>query len=190
MISSLFFKPIFLVVVAFLIFNVSSSPSAQELEQDINELSEGVIMDDIEIEDRLKLTNTSVTPKQISSLFFTTGEIALLRDAKKGLFTRPPTEAEVQIEQNAASDDRVLRPNSVREIALGGILYHSSNDWTIWLNSQKITPKNIPSAIIDITVTEEHIKMKWLDFQTNQIFPVKLRANQRFNFDTRIFLPG
>jgi hypothetical protein len=96
----------------------------------------------------------------------------------------------VEREQELAEEGKISRPSSVREISLGGILYKSSNDWAIWINSEKITPKNIPPAIMDISVQQDLIKLKWLDFQTNQIFPVKLRPHQRFNFDTRIFLPG
>jgi hypothetical protein len=141
-----------------------------------------------EVDDRIQLNDPQVELDQILSLFLTIGEQNLLIEARKGFMTRPPTESEFNQEQRNA--EKVDRPLSPREVSLGGLLYSSSNDWTIWINSQKITPKNIPPAILDIEVYKDHIKMKWLDFQTNQIFPIKLQTHQRFNLDTRIFLPG
>jgi hypothetical protein len=139
---------------------------------------------------RIKLNNAPVELENISSLFLTNNEILQLEQALLRIYTRPPTPEEVEREQELAEEGKISRPSSVREISLGGILYKSSNDWAIWINSEKITPKNIPPAIMDISVQQDLIKLKWLDFQTNQIFPVKLRPHQRFNFDTRIFLPG
>lgn len=139
---------------------------------------------------RTQLNSPQVVVDEMPSLFLTENEIFQLRQAAQNLFTRPPTSEEVEREQNQAEDGELSHPSSVREISLGGILYTSNNDWVIWLNSEKITPKNIPPAIMDVDVYKDHIKLKWLDFQTNQIFPVKLRPHQRFNFDTRIFLPG
>lgn len=172
----------------FVLVSCTNYSKAQEiiLEQEID--IEDVALDDIE--GRLALTTPDINLNQISSLFLTPNEISLLKEALIGFATRPPTRSEVEADQDEAKSDAIVRPNSVREVSLGGILYRSSNDWAIWINSQKITPKNIPPAIIDISVSKDEIKMKWLDFQTNQIFPVKLRTNQRFNFDTRIFLPG
>lgn len=150
--------------------------------------NDGLIVQTNNMDDRISLNNPQVELEQISSLFLTSGERNLITEAREGFITRPPTDSEFNREQR--DTEIVDRPLSPREVSLGGLLYTSSNDWTIWLNSQKITPKNIPPAIIDITVTRDYIKMKWLDAQTNQIFPVKLRAHQRFNLDTRIFLPG
>ena len=144
--------------------------------------------DKSDMDQRILLNNPQVNMGQISSLFLTSNEENLLIDARKGLVTRPPTVSEFEEEQKES--ESAVRPSGPREVSLAGILYHSDSDWTIWLNSQKITPKNLPSAILDISVTKDFVKMKWLDVQTNQIFPVKLRPHQRFNFDTRIFLPG
>ena len=77
-----------------------------------------------------------------------------------------------------------------REIILGGILYVSDDDWTIWLNGKRVTPKALPKEVIDLKVYDAHIEVKWFDDWTNQIFPIRLKTHQRFNIDTRIFLPG
>ena len=168
------------------VFAGLSGAVAQEGEN--QNLSEVVIEEPvITIDERIELNSPDVVLDQILSLFLTGNEENLIIAARAGVVTRPPTETEFSQEQKTTT---VSRPSSVREISLGGILYTSSNDWTIWINSQKITPKNIPPAIMDIDVSKDRVRLKWIDFQTNQIFPVKLKTHQRFNFDSRMFLPG
>ena len=138
---------------------------------------------------RSMLYGINMDPTQFPSLFFTMFEQKLLADARQGLVARPPTQAEIdEAEQRSIwEEERVMGP---REISLGGIVYLSSGDWTIWLNEQKVTPNNIPPEIVDIRVYKNFVKLKWFDSYTNQIYPVKMRTHQRFNIDTRIFLPG
>ncbi len=73
---------------------------------------------------------------------------------------------------------------------LGGIVYAREGEWTIWLNGRRITPEAVPKEVLDLRVFEDYIEVKWLDDYTNQIFPLRLRTHQRFNMDTRVFLPG
>ena len=138
---------------------------------------------------RIKSVAPEVNPSQIPSLFFTTGEHNLIADARKGLVARPATETEIA-ESEEQQEKGQRPPRGPRELALGGIVYASAGDWTIWLNGQKITPKRIPPEILDIRVNKDTVSLKWFDAYTNQIFPVKLKSHQRFNIDTRIFLPG
>lgn len=137
-------------------------------------------------EKRLGLNDPKVTVQELSSLFLTKSEEDLIVQARNGLVTRPPTDSEFAKEQREGG----ASVSGPRELSLGGILYVSSKDWVIWLNSEKITPKNIPSSVIDVRVTKDYVRLKWFDSTTNQIFPIKLRTHQRFNLDTRIFLPG
>ena len=69
-------------------------------------------------------------------------------------------------------------------------VYASGEDWVVWLNGQRVTPEAVPKQIIDIQVKNDYIELKWFDSWTNLIYPVRLRPHQRFNLDTRIFLPG
>ncbi|MEM6812569.1 MAG: hypothetical protein AAF549_08910 [Pseudomonadota bacterium] len=124
-------------------------------------------------------------PPIMPSLFFNNQELALLDDARLGFDARAATDSELA----RAQSGRSVRKGP-REISLAGIVYSSSNDWAIWLNDQKITPNRIPPEILDIDVSKDSIKIRWYDAFTNQIFPIKLRTYQRFNIDTRIFLPG
>jgi hypothetical protein len=125
--------------------------------------------------------------RRISSLFFTYWQHEAIRDAKnsRGL-ARPPTEAELKAAEDAGPK---TKPED-RDIRLGGIVYTGPKDWTIWLNEQRVTPDAIPPQVLDLRVYKHHIEIKWLDEYTNSVFPLRLRAHERFNLDTRIFLPG
>lgn len=130
-----------------------------------------------EINEQLAYLRPTVNIETMPSLFFSIWEHDLVRDARRGLNTRDDSDDGVDIS----------RP---RDISLGGIVYASSKDWTIWLNNVRISPTRMPSEVMDLKVYRTHIDIEWFDAQTNQIFPIRLRPHQRFNLDTRIFLPG
>ncbi len=142
-----------------------------------------------EMQDRIDLYGPDVMMQQMGSLFFTSFEHNSIDEARNGLFTRPVTETEVK-ESIQVQEQGIRPPMGPRELEVGGIVYVSSDEWTVWLNKQKITPDRLPPEILDIRVYKDYIKIKWFDAYTNQIFPVKIRTHQRFNIDTRIFLPG
>ncbi len=127
----------------------------------------------------------------VGTLFFTLWQHTLLQDAKRLYRTRPPSAAEM-----ASADDPLgalndIRPRGLREISLSGILYRGQNDWVVWMNGQRLTPDALPKEVIDIKVRNgQYVDLKWFDAYTNLIFPVRLRAHERFNLDSRIFLPG
>lgn len=125
------------------------------------------------------------------SLFFTYWQHEAILDAKSSRgHVRPPTEAELKAMENG-EESLIEKPDpGPREISLGGIVYEGENNWTIWLNDKRITPKAIPKEILDLRVFKEYIEVKWLDEFSSQIFPIRLRAHERFNLDMRIFLPG
>lgn len=135
------------------------------------------------VQRRLEIVNPSADPARIPSLFFTAWEHALLVEARMGLTARMPDPGEYQ-------EGDQSRPKGLREIALAGIVYVARNDWTVWLNGMRVTPDAIPPEVLDMTVRKEYIELQWYDAYTNQIFPIRLRAHQRFNIDSRIFLPG
>lgn len=78
----------------------------------------------------------------------------------------------------------------IRELSLAGILYKGQENWTIWLNGTRMTPQAYSNQIHEIKVSEDYVDIKWFDPYTNIVFPIRLRPHQRFNLDTRIFLPG
>jgi len=122
----------------------------------------------------------------IPSLLFTYWQHQSIIDAKnKRGVVRPPTPAELEAIERG--DDI---PPAIRDITLGGIVYKGKEDWTIWLNGERVTPSAVPKEVLDLRVYKDHIEVKWIDETTNQVFPIRLRTHQRFNLDMRIFLPG
>lgn len=135
---------------------------------------------------------TGVHPNDMSSLVFTYWEHTAVKDARRARgLVRPPTDAELMKDLNAPPEDLSVRPPpEERDISLGGIVYVTGDEWTIWLNGKRVTPKALPEEAMDLQVYDEYIELKWYDKYTNQIFPIRLRPHQRFNIDARIFLPG
>ncbi len=132
-----------------------------------------------------------INPNRIPSLMFTFWEYSAIQDARSSVGSvRAPTDAELARDLNKAQREKVKPPPDEREIRLGGIVYVRGDDWTIWLNEQRVTPNAIPPEVLDLQVFKEYIEVKWFDDYTNQIFPIRLRAHQKFNIDSRIFLPG
>ncbi|MGB4056550.1 MAG: hypothetical protein WBK77_00505 [Alphaproteobacteria bacterium] len=130
-------------------------------------------------------------PNKIPSVLFTYWEHTAIADAKSSIgAVRPPTEEELMRDLKTKQVDKVKPPPEERDIRLGGIVYVTNDDWTVWLNGKRVTPDAIPSEVLDLKVRKEYIEMKWFDDYTNQIFPIRLRAHQRFNIDSKIFLPG
>ncbi len=133
-----------------------------------------------EISDQLAFLKPSVNVNLMNSLFFTKWEHDLVIDARRGLVTRSPDSV----------DDGVTPEMGPRDIALSGIVYHNKKEWTIWLNNMRVSPTRIPDEVMDLKVFKDYVELEWFDASTNQIFPIRLRAHQRFNLDTRMFLPG
>lgn len=136
-----------------------------------------------------------IEPISIPSLLFNYWEQTAIIEAKKSAKSGGVMRGVTQDEINRAMDEpmdqeRVKPPPEERVITLGGILYTSADDWTIWLNGERVTPDALPKEIIDLRVYKHHIDMKWQDEYTRRLYPIRLRAHQRFHLDTRIFLPG
>ncbi|HAJ89562.1 MAG TPA: hypothetical protein DCM27_00890 [Rhodospirillaceae bacterium] len=147
------------------------------------------ILKSIEVEIKKKKGGEIFERSSVPSLVFTPSQYALLREARIGFNTRAPTLQELA-KAGDPNDPNYRPPVALRDIRLGGIAYNTPDDWTIWLNSNRVTPDALPAEAIDLRVYKDFIEVKWFDVVTNQIFPIRLRMNQRFNLDTRIFLPG
>lgn len=144
----------------------------------------GVVPDAVEAE--------TFDRKTFRPLVFTYWEYLAIQDAlkTKGL-TRAVAPEELKRDlKNRDGTVKVKPPPEEREIRLSGIVYNGAKDWTIWLNEKRVTPSAIPSEIFDLKVYRDYIEFKWFDDYTERIFPIRLRPHQRFNIDTRIFLPG
>jgi hypothetical protein len=147
------------------------------------------ILNSIEQEIKKKKGKEIYERSSVPSLVFTPSQYALLREARIGFNTRAPTLQELA-RAGDPNDPNYRPPASIRDIKLGGISFNTPDDWTIWLNNSRVTPDALPSEAIDLRVYKDFIELKWFDVLTNQIYPVRLRTNQKFNLDSRVFLPG
>lgn len=125
----------------------------------------------------------------IPSLLFFPRQIALIKEFELGLLTPPPDTRPPRVE------NPVLPPetnDAIRELYLSGILYNDEDDWIIWMNGQRITSdeKDLPDVIFELNVNKEYVELVWHDLNTNIVYPIRLRPNQRFNLDSRLFIPG
>ncbi len=147
------------------------------------------ILRGIERELKDKVKKTVFVGTDIPSLVFAPGQHALLSEARIGFNTRIPTKKE--LEDLPDPDDPNYRPPpSVRVLSLSGIVFNNPDQWTIYLNQKRITPDALPSEAVDLRVYRDFIELRWFDIQTNRIYPIRLRPNQRFSLDSRLFLPG
>ena len=125
---------------------------------------------------------------QMPSLFFTYWQHQSIIKAKESHgVSRPPTKAELKALESA---EKVGFDPEKRYVYLGGIVYNDEDDWIIWLNGKRVIPDAVPEEVLDLRVYKDYIEVKWLDEYTNSVFPLRLRAHQRFNLDMMIFLPG
>lgn len=152
---------------------------------------EVLILRGVEKELKEKFKKEVFRPSNIPSLVFSPEQHALLSEARLGFNTRIPTAKELAPGEAPNPDDPNYRPPpSVRKLSLGGIVFNNPDEWTIYLNNRRITPDAMPPEAVDLRVYKDFIELRWFDAQTNQIFPIRLRANQTFNLDARVFLPG
>lgn len=139
---------------------------------------------------------TSAAPDAVASepvfrsLLFSLNEMNLIDGALslRGAI-RPLEPGEVEQSMNGLDGVEKPKPEN-RDVSLGGIVYISNKDWTIWLNGARVTPGALPKEALGLTVRDRLVELQWFDEYTNQIFPIRLRPHQRFNLDTRMFLPG
>lgn len=131
----------------------------------------------------------TVKPAEVGTLVFTLWQHSLLQDAKKLFVTRRPTESEIAAAADGSAVEEA-RPRGIREIGLNGILYKGKDNWVVWLNGKRLAPNAVPKEVMDIKVSKDYIDLKWFDAYSNLIYPIRIRPHQRFNLDSRIFLPG
>lgn len=116
------------------------------------------------------------------SLFMTPNEITSVLQARQGYLA--PEEAYDEDNQYNPVDP------GPRILSLAGIVYVNRNDWTIWLNGERVTPANVPDRVIDLTVKRDRIHMKWLDIKEQRVVVITLRSHQRYDLDSGLMMPG
>ncbi len=156
---------------------------------------EVLVLKHIEQELKEKYKKEIYTPPAVQSLFFNPTEQALLREARSGFNTNVMDDGSSIVEEDeklALQKDAPANETSFTEraLSLGGIVFSTPDDWTIWLNRRRITSANLPKEAIDLRVYKDFIELKWFDGKNNKIFPIRLRPNQTFNLDAQTFVPG
>jgi len=117
------------------------------------------------------------------SLFFTQDELFSIMRANQG-FLAP------KLDLTKPSADNKPVDRGRRVITLSGILYHGPNDWTIWLNDERVTPKNLPEHVKGLTVKREYIVLRWEDIATQKMINVTLYPHQNYNIDLDLISNG
>jgi hypothetical protein len=164
-------------------------PSGEKVEVQVSQTNETTEEPDL-LKQLLEKNPKDIDPNTIDPVVFTRWELTAVKEAQKSRgMARPPTAEELAapIQDQQA---KIKPPPEKREIRLGGIVYKSGTEWMVWINEQIVTPKAIPKEVMDLKVYEEYVEFRWFDEYSNQIYPIRLRPHQRFNIDTRIFLPG
>lgn len=127
----------------------------------------------------MPLSAFAAAPKE--SIFFTQNQIIAIMRANQGF-----------IAPQAAIDDtnqgeRPYDPGP-RVIKLSGIVYNGPHDWTIWLNDQRVGPKNTPDHVMGLVVEKDRIHLKWMDIGQQRLVNIVLRPHQRYFLDTDTIL--
>jgi hypothetical protein len=126
---------------------------------------------------------TAFAAPEKDSLFFTPNQIASIMRANQGFIA--PEDAYDPDNQS----DKPFDPGP-RVISLSGLVYQGPNDWTIWLNGTRVTPKNIPDRVMGLTVKPDRIHLRWMDIGNQRIVNLTLRPHQRYLLDTDTIISG
>lgn len=114
------------------------------------------------------------------SLFFTNAELVQIVKLRNG--------QQVNIDETGAATGEVIP--QVRTITLTGVLYKNPNDWLIWLNGQKLNPRNLFKEIVDIEVYKDsRVRLKWYDIGLDGIIEITMRPHQKYDIVTGLLLP-
>jgi hypothetical protein len=79
---------------------------------------------------------------------------------------------------------------AVRRIALSGVIYKAADDWLIWINGQKVTPKVLLKEIVDIKVERDAVHLKWYDIGADKVLNITMSPNETYDIMTGVLLPG
>lgn len=115
------------------------------------------------------------------SFLFTPAELMAIRKAMEG------TVAGTAI---LSADQATVIPER-RVISVSGVVWRGYGDWVVWLNGQKVTPKNLLPEIVDIQVNDNSkVHLKWFDIGLNDVISITIRPHQTYDIVTGVMLPG
>lgn len=131
------------------------------------------------------------------SFFFTVDQITKVKKAKEGGRKASPLPVAGNGMNGAPGDNgdiskalEQLVPQH-RVISLGGVFYRSPQDWVVWINGEKVTPKNKLPQIVDIHVeSSSKVNLKWYDEGVKSTLAITMRPHQTYDIGAGILLPG
>lgn len=77
-----------------------------------------------------------------------------------------------------------LVPSGKGDIRLGAVLYYGADDWVLWLQGEKWTPKTAHEDIQVLAVTEDHVRLLWRKNKDRKPVEVTLRPHQSYRLAT------
>jgi hypothetical protein len=129
------------------------------------------------------LTPTELNAPFAGSFFLTPLEIVGIQQALRGKAMAPRTLAIGSTPKTAIPATRVIR--------VSGVVYHSPDDWIVWMNGQKLTPGHLLPEIIEMKVKDSsQVDLLWFDAGLGQVFRISLRPQQTYDIGTGVLLPG
>lgn len=164
--------------------SAQQAPSmTQQAEERKKRTEQLLIALDTTFQHQSRLVPPGVKPEEVGNIVLTMWEHLLIEEWRNtdNINTRAPSPSETQSGAITAG---------IRELSLGGIVFKAKDDWTVWLNGQRLKPNALPKEVLDINVAKKYVELRWFDASTNLIYPVRLRPHQRFNIDSKMFLPG
>lgn len=75
-----------------------------------------------------------------------------------------------------------------RKIWLQGIYYKSENNWIIWMNGYKLTPRYLLPEIRAIKVERDRVYLEWYDIGKNGIIRLTMQPHQVYDIVTGIMV--
>jgi hypothetical protein len=130
----------------------------------------------------IKLTPEELNATFNGSFFLTPSEITAIQLAQLGKPATPET-----LDNGAPAP--VIPQHRV--ISVAGVLYRSANDWVVWMNGKKVTPKDLLPEIVDIKVeSSSRVRLKWYDAGLKSVIAITLRPHQTYDIASGYLLPG
>lgn len=76
--------------------------------------------------------------------------------------------------EKAALSEEACKEGKKLDITIKDLVYHNPEDWIVWINGQKVTPRVSMKEIVAIHVRPDKVHLKWFDICSNYVFDFSL----------------
>ena len=94
------------------------------------------------------------------SVFFTPTQIQLMRNALT-IYESHPTEVKPVVADIKIEKPKIIDPTTYPVFYLSSIVYHSDEDWSIWVSGHKITSQQNKTTLKVLSVSPESATFAW-----------------------------